>query len=98
MWFRRGRLLMISPDSRGTACPPSGRNSTYRPVQISGTSSIMVVMIVIIMIINMTVGGMIGSIATTAVVTIIGIFRGPTAVVDNCQISLEESRMFIRPL
>jgi len=42
--------------------------------------------------------GMIGSIATTAVVTIIGIFRGPTAVVDNCQISVEESRMFIRPL
>src|SRR5665811_2355211 len=39
VWFRRGRLLMVSPDSRATACPPSGRNSTYRPVQISGTSS-----------------------------------------------------------
>src|SRR5450432_402030 len=38
-WFRRGRLLMVSPDSRGTACPLSGRNSTYRPVQISGTGS-----------------------------------------------------------
>jgi hypothetical protein len=38
-WFRRGRLLMVSPDSRGTACPPSDRNSTYRPVQISGTGS-----------------------------------------------------------
>jgi UDP-glucose 4-epimerase len=31
---------MVSPDSQGTACPPSGRNSTYRPVQISGTGSI----------------------------------------------------------
>src|SRR5471032_3392113 len=41
VWFRRGRLLMVSPDSRGTACPPSGRNSTYRPVQISGTSSVL---------------------------------------------------------
>jgi hypothetical protein len=30
---------MVSPDSRRTACPPSGRNSTYRPVQISGTGS-----------------------------------------------------------
>src|SRR5450759_3158364 len=40
VWFRRGRLLMVSPDSRGTACPPSGRNSTYRPVQISGTGSV----------------------------------------------------------
>jgi hypothetical protein len=30
---------MVSPDSQGTACPLSGRNSTYRPVQISGTSS-----------------------------------------------------------
>src|SRR5581483_4785361 len=30
---------MISPDSRATACPPSGRSSTYRPVQISGTGS-----------------------------------------------------------
>src|ERR1035437_3063362 len=40
VWFRRGRLLMVSPDSRGTACPPSGRNSTYRPVQISGTGSL----------------------------------------------------------
>jgi hypothetical protein len=32
-WFRRGRLLIVSRDSRGTACPLSGRNSTYRPVQ-----------------------------------------------------------------
>jgi hypothetical protein len=24
----------IAPDSLGTACPLSGRNSTYRPVQI----------------------------------------------------------------
>src|SRR5450830_891503 len=40
VWFRRGRLLMVSPDSRGTACPPSGRSSTYRPVQISGTGSV----------------------------------------------------------
>ena len=39
VWFRRGRLLIVSPDSLGTACPLSGRNSTYRPVQISGTSS-----------------------------------------------------------
>src|SRR5665213_2419583 len=31
---------MVSPDSQGTACPPSGRNSTYRPVQISGTGSV----------------------------------------------------------
>src|SRR5664280_1786949 len=40
VWFRRGRLLMVSPDSQGTACPLSGRNSTYRPVQISGTGSV----------------------------------------------------------
>src|SRR5450759_1544982 len=40
VWFRRGRLLMVSPGSRRTACPLSGRNSTYRPVQISGTGSI----------------------------------------------------------
>src|SRR5438128_273732 len=39
VWFRRGRLLMVAPDSQGTACPLSGRNSTYRPVQISGTGS-----------------------------------------------------------
>src|SRR3954463_9240481 len=39
VWFRRGRLLIVSPDSLGTACPLSGRNSTYRPVQISETSS-----------------------------------------------------------
>ena len=35
VWFRRGRLFIVSPDSRGTACPLSGRNSNYRPVQIS---------------------------------------------------------------
>src|SRR5260221_13300575 len=34
VWFRRGRLLIVPPDSLGTACPLSGRNSTYRPVQI----------------------------------------------------------------
>jgi hypothetical protein len=34
VWFRRGRLLIVSPDSPGTACPLSGRNSTHRPVQI----------------------------------------------------------------
>src|SRR5271168_1456911 len=39
VWFRRVRLLIISPDSTGTACPQSGRNSTYRPVQISGAGS-----------------------------------------------------------
>src|SRR5680860_96512 len=39
VWFRRGRLLMVSPDKMGTACPLSDRNSTYRPVQISGTGS-----------------------------------------------------------
>jgi hypothetical protein len=33
------RLLIVSPDSTGTACPLSGRNSTYRPVQISGAGS-----------------------------------------------------------
>jgi hypothetical protein len=31
---------MVSPDSLGTACPLSGRNSTYRLVQISETSSV----------------------------------------------------------
>jgi hypothetical protein len=34
VWFRRGRLVMVSPDSLGTACPLSGRNSTYRLVLI----------------------------------------------------------------
>src|ERR1700716_2603769 len=43
VWFRRGRLLIVSPDSLGTACLLSGRNSTYRPVQISETSSIIVI-------------------------------------------------------
>jgi hypothetical protein len=31
---------MVSPDSLATACPLSGRNSTYRPVQISETTSV----------------------------------------------------------
>src|SRR5271166_3744745 len=39
VWFRRARLVIVSPDSAGTACPLSGRNSTYRPVQNSGASS-----------------------------------------------------------
>src|SRR6476661_3098293 len=30
---------IVSPDSQAIACPLSGRNSTYRPVQISGTGS-----------------------------------------------------------
>jgi putative transposase len=30
---------MVSPDSQATACLPSGRNSTYRPVQISEAGS-----------------------------------------------------------
>src|SRR5258707_8851836 len=40
VWFRRVRLVIVSPDSQRTACLLSGRNSTYRPVQISGTGSI----------------------------------------------------------
>src|SRR5258708_5119933 len=40
VWFRRVRLVIVSPDSQRTACLLSGRNSTYRPVQISGTSSV----------------------------------------------------------
>src|SRR4029077_12143509 len=39
VWVRRVRLLIVSPDSTGTACPLSGRNSTYRPVQISEAGS-----------------------------------------------------------
>src|SRR3954464_14774854 len=41
VWFRRGRLLIVSPDSLGTACPLSGRNSTYRPVQILEAGSLL---------------------------------------------------------
>jgi len=40
VWFRRGRLLVVSPDSRAIACQLSGRNSTYRRVQISGAGSV----------------------------------------------------------
>src|SRR4051812_45423558 len=32
---------MVAPDSQATTCPPAGRNSTYRPVQISETSSLL---------------------------------------------------------
>lgn len=39
VWFRRARLLIVAPDSQAPACPLSGRNSTYRPVQIRGTGS-----------------------------------------------------------
>ena len=41
VWFRRGRLLIVSPDSLGTACPLSGRNSTYRLVQILEAGSVL---------------------------------------------------------
>src|SRR5712691_8249894 len=41
VWFRRGRLFIVSPDSLGTACPLSGRNSTYRPVQILEAGSLL---------------------------------------------------------
>src|SRR5437762_10988232 len=40
VWFRRARLFIVSPDSLGTACPLSGRNSTYRPVQILEAGSV----------------------------------------------------------
>src|SRR5712671_4705001 len=33
---------MVSPDSQAIACPLSGRNSTYRPVQISGAGSTLI--------------------------------------------------------
>src|SRR5215469_12206193 len=39
VWFRRGLLLMLSPDSRAKSCPLSGRSSTYRPVQILESGS-----------------------------------------------------------
>jgi hypothetical protein len=39
VWFRRARLLIVAPDSQAPACPLSGRNSTYRPVQICGAGS-----------------------------------------------------------
>jgi hypothetical protein len=35
------RLLIVSPETSGTACPLSGRNSTYRPVQIFEASSLL---------------------------------------------------------
>ena len=33
-------MLHVSPGSMGTACPLSGRNSTYRPVQILEAGSV----------------------------------------------------------
>src|SRR5262249_9775843 len=41
VWFRRGLLLMLSPDSRAKSCPLSGRSSTYRPVQILEAGSVL---------------------------------------------------------
>jgi hypothetical protein len=38
-WFRRGLLLIAAPDSRASACPLSGRNSTYRTVRNCGATS-----------------------------------------------------------
>src|SRR5215212_8657625 len=38
LWFRRDRLVIVSP-ARGPSWPPSGRNSTYRPVRIRRASS-----------------------------------------------------------
>jgi hypothetical protein len=41
VWFRRGRRFMVSLLIRqAQACPLSGRNSTYRHVQNSGTTSL----------------------------------------------------------
>src|SRR4051812_10034261 len=39
MWFRRSRLVMVSP-VRHTSWPLSGRSSTYPAVQISRDSSV----------------------------------------------------------
>jgi transposase len=39
-WFRRGLLLIAAPDSRASACPLSGRNSTYRTVRNCGATSV----------------------------------------------------------
>src|SRR3954465_9783527 len=39
VWFRRGRLVMVSP-VRHASWPLSGRNSTYPDVQISRASSL----------------------------------------------------------
>src|SRR5438445_2286345 len=39
VWFRRARLVMLSPDPRQSA-PPSGRKSTYPAVQFPQASSI----------------------------------------------------------
>src|SRR5208337_5499738 len=39
VWFRRGLLLIVSPDSQAPACPLSGRNSTYRAVRNCGATS-----------------------------------------------------------
>src|SRR5215813_12637379 len=41
VWFRRGRRFMVAPDSQAPACPLSGRNSTYRPVQNFGATSVL---------------------------------------------------------
>src|SRR5438552_18716674 len=38
VWFRRARLVMLSPDPRQSA-PPSGRKSTYPAVQFPQASS-----------------------------------------------------------
>jgi hypothetical protein len=39
VWFRRARLLIVSPDSRADLARRQAENSTYRPVQIPEASS-----------------------------------------------------------
>src|SRR5262245_12390329 len=48
VWFRRGLLLMLSPDSRAKSCPLSGRSSTYRPVQILEAGSYFVALVLML--------------------------------------------------
>jgi hypothetical protein len=43
VWFRRGLWLIFSPESRGLYSPLSGRRSTYRPVRISETTSVIAI-------------------------------------------------------
>src|SRR5215472_14527781 len=57
VWFRRGLLLMLSPDSRAKSCPLSGRSSTYRPVQILEAGSMRVLaLVVVVMAITLLAG------------------------------------------
>ena len=77
VWFRRGRLFIVSPDSRGTACPLSGRNIGTEAVARAPADGYTLLLVSVANTVNATLYERLNFDFIRDITPVAGLIRGP---------------------